>query len=157
MKRTDHRIVLVVYGTHNAGKRIESRNHMSETHQIALELDCAMPGLKSEGGTPHVPEVRLKETRAELVGDRSTAQETLPVRSPGARGREYPSRSNQNSECLPCGRPETGGLWRRFSSSRSSQISPASPSWSHRESESKKRGRKVHRYLLSIMRPPRIT
>src|ERR1035437_6821156 len=68
VKRTDHRIVLVVYSAHNAGERIETGNHVSEAHQIAFELDCAMPGLKSEGGTPHVPEVRLKERRDTLIG-----------------------------------------------------------------------------------------
>src|ERR1035438_6580694 len=77
VKRKDHRIVLVVYGTHYAGKRIETGNHVSEAHQIAFELDCAMPGLKSEGGTPHVPEVRLKEPRCELVGDRSPSKKLL--------------------------------------------------------------------------------
>src|ERR1035437_8591307 len=77
VKRTDHRIVLVVYSAHNAGERIETGNHVSEAHQIAFELDCAMPGLKSEGGTPHVPEVRLKERRGELVGDRSPSKKLL--------------------------------------------------------------------------------
>jgi hypothetical protein len=77
VKRTHHRIVLVVYSAHNAGKRIEAGNHVSETHQIAFEFDCAMPGLKGEGGTPHVPEVRLKERRGELVGDRGSSKKLL--------------------------------------------------------------------------------
>src|ERR1017187_9331270 len=75
VKWKDHRIVLVVYGTHYAGKRIETGNHVSEAHQIAFELDCAMPGLKSEGGTPHVPEVRLKERRIKLIGDPTAPKE----------------------------------------------------------------------------------
>ena len=77
VKRTDHRIVLVVDGSHNSGKRIKTGNHVSEAHQIAFELDCAMPGLKSEGSAPHVPEVRLKESRGKLVGDRSSSEKLL--------------------------------------------------------------------------------
>ena len=77
MKWADHRIVLVVHGAHNAGKRIESGNHVGEAHEIAFELNCAMPGLKRKGSTPHVPEVSLKEIRRKLVGDHGPSKQFL--------------------------------------------------------------------------------
>ena len=77
MKWADHRIVLVVHGAHNAGKRIESGNHVGEAHQIAFELNCAMPRLKRKGSTPHVPEVSLKEIRRKLVGDHGPSKQLL--------------------------------------------------------------------------------
>ena len=77
MKGTHHRVVLVINGSHDAGKRIEARHHVREAHQIAFELDCAMPWLKGKGGAPHVPEVRLKEPRIKLIGDRAAAKEML--------------------------------------------------------------------------------
>jgi hypothetical protein len=40
-----------------------------EAHEIALELDRAVPGLEGEGGAPHEPEVGLEEGSVELVGD----------------------------------------------------------------------------------------
>ena len=66
-ERPHHRIVLVVDGSHDAGKRVEAGDHVSEAYQITFKLDSAMPGLKSECSAPHVPEVRLKEPRIELI------------------------------------------------------------------------------------------
>ena len=48
---------------------------MGETHQITLELDRAMPGLKGKSRTPHMPEIRLKELRIELIGDGASPKE----------------------------------------------------------------------------------
>jgi hypothetical protein len=47
---------------------------MGEPHQIALELNGAVPRLESEGRAPHEPEIRFEERRIELIRDSASAQ-----------------------------------------------------------------------------------
>ncbi|MNI59706.1 hypothetical protein D3C73_1148820 [compost metagenome] len=42
---------------------------MHEAEHVPFELDCAVPWLESEGGCPHVPEIRLEKMRPEPVID----------------------------------------------------------------------------------------
>src|ERR1017187_7699819 len=80
LKWSHHRVVLVVDGSHNPTERVEAGNHMSETHQIALKLDRAVPWLKSKGRTPHKPEVCFKERGVELVRNAGSCKQPLRLK-----------------------------------------------------------------------------
>jgi hypothetical protein len=50
---------------------------MRKTKKVALELDRAMPRLKSKGSAPHEPEIGLEEISIEMFLDPLAADESL--------------------------------------------------------------------------------
>src|SRR6516164_3554551 len=66
-KRTPHRVILVIVGSHDALKAIEPLHHVHEAHEVALHFDGAVPGLERESRRPHRPKIRLEESLVEVV------------------------------------------------------------------------------------------
>jgi hypothetical protein len=76
-QRANHRILLVINGSHNAIQLAEARDHVSEPNQISLELNGTVPGLEGKGRTSHEPEIGAEEARIKLIGGAGSPQHDL--------------------------------------------------------------------------------
>ena len=76
-QRADHRVILVIHRAHDPLQPAKARDHVDKSHQITFELRRAVPRLKGKGGTPHQPEVGLKERGIELVRDGGVSQQAF--------------------------------------------------------------------------------
>jgi hypothetical protein len=93
-------------------ERIEARNHVREAQQVAFKLDCAMPRLKGERGTPHAPEICLKERRIKLIGNRASSKELLGFKSQVFDGQNMTLAQTEPGRIDPVSIPKKTGLGR---------------------------------------------
>ena len=157
VQRPDHGIVLVVDRPHDAFETVEARDHMGEAHEIALEFDRAVPGLKGEGRAPHEPEIGLEKRGVELIGDAGVGRASLPARAPGVRSSGYALSLRPNFGATSrCPSRTSRDFDEVFIVSFQSKISWVTVLLSSSVGIDENRSY-VHRYLLSIIRPPRST
>jgi hypothetical protein len=63
LERPDERIVLIEDRSLDARQRFDACEFLHEPMQVTLELHSTVPRLESKCGSPHVPELAMKESR----------------------------------------------------------------------------------------------
>jgi hypothetical protein len=86
-----------------------SRTGRSEARVLHL---AAMPRLKDEGGTPHAPEICLKERKIKPIGNRASSKELLGFKSQAFDGQNRTLAQTETGRIDPVSIPKESGLGR---------------------------------------------